>query len=454
MKRFTILFAALTGVWLAFGTASTVCADEPQEYFEKTFFAPETPVEGKLAMDAEWRIWIPSDVKTLRGVVVHQHGCGTGSGDGGRTAVYDWHWQALARKHDCALIAVSYRQGDLACELWCDPRNGSAQSFLDALDYFAEVSGRPELTRVPWALWGHSGGGQWVGSMCSLYPKRIAGAWLRSGCPDTVAKTFDELPMNDDVRNVPMMLNLGKYEFDFGIVWGSCWPYFGKMRAQGAKIGLIMDPKTHHETGSSRYPAIRFLDDCLTARLPDEAGSDALRPTPEGFVLPIEQITDKEICADDVVKNPEKPDGNYDAAERREFMKDGVWLPNKEYVDVWRKYSVDCTFDDTTNPPEPTDVTVDKNGTLKWKCRADIESGLRTFIIYCDGEEIAKTPTAPCVNSRETFQGVMYSDTPDFSLPEPTFTIENYDPERSYSVAAENTNGLRSEKVVAKFPFN
>ena len=125
MKRFTILFAALTGVWLVFGTASTVCADEPQEYFEKTFFAPETPVEGKLAMDAEWRIWIPSDVKTLRGVVVHQHGCGTGSGDGGRTAVYDWHWQALARKHDCALIAVSYRQGDLACELWCDPRNGA-----------------------------------------------------------------------------------------------------------------------------------------------------------------------------------------------------------------------------------------------------------------------------------------------------------------------------------------
>ena len=90
---------------------------------------------------------------------------------------------------------------------------------------------------------------------------------------------------------------------------------------------------------------------------------------------------------------------------------------------------------------------------MKWKCRADIESGLRTFVIYCDGEEIAKASTAPCVNSRETFQGVMYSDTPDFSLPEPTFTIENYDPERSYSVAAENTNGLRSEKVGAQFRF-
>ena len=57
-------------------------------------------------------IWIPADAETLRGVVVHQHGCGSGSGDGDALP-YDLHWQELARKHDCALMAVSYRQEDL-----------------------------------------------------------------------------------------------------------------------------------------------------------------------------------------------------------------------------------------------------------------------------------------------------------------------------------------------------
>jgi hypothetical protein len=65
---------------------------------------------GELIFPVNYTIWIPKNVRTLRGVVVHQHGCGEGSCRSGLTGAYDLHWQALAKKHDCALLAPSYEQ--------------------------------------------------------------------------------------------------------------------------------------------------------------------------------------------------------------------------------------------------------------------------------------------------------------------------------------------------------
>ncbi|MBR2585143.1 MAG: hypothetical protein IKE64_06900, partial [Thermoguttaceae bacterium] len=50
-------------------------SQEDGTYYGVLFPKPENPAEGELAMDAEWRIWIPDGVEKLRGVVVHQHGC-------------------------------------------------------------------------------------------------------------------------------------------------------------------------------------------------------------------------------------------------------------------------------------------------------------------------------------------------------------------------------------------
>ena len=69
--------------------ASGGFCEEKQEYFETFFPKSEDPESNQLKMDAEWRIWIPAEVETLRGVVVHQHGCGAGSSEGGRTEIYD-----------------------------------------------------------------------------------------------------------------------------------------------------------------------------------------------------------------------------------------------------------------------------------------------------------------------------------------------------------------------------
>src|SRR5947209_835660 len=111
---------------------------------------PPSTKAGELQLGVTYTLWVPEGATHLRGVIVHQHGCGSGACKGGATAAYDLHWQALARKWDCALLGPSYHQEDSQnCRLWCDPRNGSAKTFLKALTDLAAQSKHPELAEVP-----------------------------------------------------------------------------------------------------------------------------------------------------------------------------------------------------------------------------------------------------------------------------------------------------------------
>ena len=231
------------------------------------------------SIPVNYTIWIPKDVKSLRGVIVHQHGCGEGSCKSGLTGAYDLHWQALAKKHDCALLSPSYEQPEKAdCQMWCDPRNGSSAAFQKCLVDLGAKSGHPELAKVPWALWGHSGGGHWAGGMVLLHPDRVAAAWLRSGVPllkaDPERATIKAHTLPDAALKVPVMCNLGTKEGvtvkdgRFAGVWPANEAFFNEVRGKGGLIGVAVDPLTTHECGNQRYLAIPWLDACLSARLP------------------------------------------------------------------------------------------------------------------------------------------------------------------------------------------
>ena len=257
-------------------------------YYRVRYEASAQPGELKFAVN--YTIWIPSDVKTLRGVIVHQHGCGEGSCKSGLTGAFDLHWQALAKKHDCALLAPAYEQPERAdCQMWCDPRNGSGAAFQKCLVDLGAKSGHPELAKVPWALWGHSGGGHWAGGMVLLHPDRVAAAWLRSGVPllkpDPERPTIKAHTLPDAALKVPVMCNLGTKEGvtvkegRFAGVWPANEAFFGEVRGKGGLIGVAVDPLTSHECGNQRYLAIPWLDACLNARLPKAPGGP-LQPMP------------------------------------------------------------------------------------------------------------------------------------------------------------------------------
>ena len=154
-----------------------VFPDAKPPYYRVRYEASKEP--GELVFGVNYTIWIPPTANKVRGIIVHQHGCGEGSCKSGLSGAYDLHWQALAEKHHCALMAPSYEQPAKAdCQLWCDPRNGSSDAFHQALRDLGESSNHPELADVPWALWGHSGGGHWAGGMVLLHPEKVAAAWL------------------------------------------------------------------------------------------------------------------------------------------------------------------------------------------------------------------------------------------------------------------------------------
>src|SRR5208282_3303598 len=142
----------------------------------------------EMILSVTYTLWIPDGVKAFRGIIVHQHGAGLTASKEGSTAAYDLHWQALAKKWDCALLGPCYHvlnDGDMGAagaEFWFDPRRGSDKTFLRALGDFAAKTGHPELAKVPWALWGHSAGAGWADVMATLYPERVAGVYYRSGC--------------------------------------------------------------------------------------------------------------------------------------------------------------------------------------------------------------------------------------------------------------------------------
>src|SRR5262245_21933349 len=412
-------------------------ADPP--YYRVRYEASAKP--GELRFAVNYTIWIPKDVKQLRGLIVHQHGCGEGSCKSGLTGAFDLHWQALAKKHDCALLSPAYEQPEMAnCQLWCDPRNGSDAAFQKCLVDLGGKCGHSGLAMVPWALWGHSGGGQWAGGMTLLHPDRVAAAWLRSGVPilkpNPERPTINAFSLPETALQVPIMCNLGTKEGvtvkegRFAAVWPANEAFFGELRSKAGLIGVAVDPLTGHECGNQRYLAIPWLDACLSARLSKVSGQPLQAMATDGAWLAVPTGIEALPAA--------KFDGDASKA---------CWLPNEAIARSWIEYVKDTTVVDLSPPPAPTNLRIVGNE-LTWEIEADLESGLASFVIERDGQFLANYP-AESKNTfgRPIFQNLQYSDTPTQPLVPLRFTDSNAEQGRkhTYRVIAVNTTGLKSK---------
>ena len=436
------------GMVLLCGIPMTALAQQPPydvvpsaepPYYRVRYEASTKP--GELIFPVSYTVWIPEDVASLRGVIVHQHGCGEGSCKSGLTGAFDLHWQALAKKHGCALLAPSYEQPQEAdCQMWCDPRNGSSETFQKSLVDLGARSGHPELARVPWALWGHSGGGHWAGGMVLLHPERVAAAWLRSGVPlltpNPDRPEIKVHSLSEAALAVPVMCNPGTKEGvtvkdgRFARVWPANESFFREVRGRGGLIGVAVDPLTAHECGNQRYLAIAWLDVCLEMRLPNSSNEPLkLMPTDSVWLAPL---------AGSMAMS---------ASEYKEDPKQAVWLPNEAIAQSWMQYVTDTKITDTTPPPPPSNLRLQGNR-LIWNAEADLESGLASFIIERDGVFFANVPEDGKNRfGRPVFQGLQYSDTPLQPLVPMQFTVPNADAgtKHHYRVIAVNTMGLKSK---------
>ncbi|HET7086977.1 MAG TPA: hypothetical protein VFI23_19575 [Rhizomicrobium sp.] len=407
----------------------------------KLVYPPSTKA-GELKIGVTHTLWIPDEIKTVRAVIVHQHGAGIPAAQSGATAAYDLHWQALAKKWDCVLLGPSYHVLNDATDLtvggsehWFDPRLGSDHIFLQALDEFAAKSGHKEIATAPWCLWGHSGGGIWSNTMSTLHPERVLAAFLRSGNAVTF-RTRPEFPqpkVPPAVYEIPTMVNFGVGERGRR-AWDGSVEIFQEYRAQGAPIGLAPDPRTGHWCGDSRYLAIPFFDACLQMRLSD--WTNILKPVDFSSAWLAIPFGDTAVPAAQFNGDPNK----------------AVWLPNEAVAKIWMEYVRTGTVSGTSTPPAPFNVRVKAGGAsgneITWDTEVDLASGLGGFIVIRDGHGIAKLPmhTPEVVYGRPLFQGLSYHDTP-YAPPPQLRYVDTTAPagvKHDYAVIALNSAGVPS----------
>lgn len=403
---------------------------------------PPSTRDGELQIGVTHTLWIPDGIRSVRGVIVHQHGAGIPAAQAGATSAYDLHWQALAKKWDCVLLGPSYHVLNDAidltpggAELWFDPRKGSDKVFLKALNEFAAKSEHPEIASVPWCLWGHSGGGIWANGMSMIYPERVVAAFLRSGTA-TMFRTrpeFVQPTVPDATYQIPTMVNFGVGEKGKR-PWDGSVATFQEYRAKGAPIGFAPDPRTAHFCGDCRYLAIPFFDSCLRMRLQD--GSHALKPIDPNSGWLATPFSDTALPASEYKGDPKK----------------AAWLPDAAIAKIWMEYVKNGTVGDSGSPAAPSNVQVtarpDRSNEITWDVEVDFVSGLGGFIVLRDGHGIARLPTQPPqeVFGRPLFQGLSFHDTPFAPLPQMVHvdTAAQSGVKHVYTVIALNSAGVPS----------
>jgi hypothetical protein len=388
---------------------------------------------------ANYSIFIPEGVDTIRGILIHQHGCGNFDKSKSSNIVYDLQYQEFARKWNFALLGPALSQfkncpdcgdpsdGIRECLEWSDPGNGSEKALFVSLDTFANRSGHPELTSVPWLLWGHSGGGHWVLSMLNKHPEKVIALFA-------VSAAFEEIfDFPASAAYVPVMLrHAGSKDFnDKGIdCWGNSVAQYKRLRSMKGCASIAYSPKNEHGSGDSRFLAIPFFDAVLTQRLSDN-GSSTLREMDHSKAWLGDTITHHVFKLSDFSGITE----NY------------CWLPDSLTAIKWQEFVNTGTVTDRARPLPPLNLMVtstdDAKYTVNWKVPTDIESGISHFNIYKNDSLLARVPESG------EFQGFGYGDEPKGpELTSLTFNIDKPANRKKISIAISTVNksGLESAK--------
>jgi hypothetical protein len=351
---------------------------------------------------ADFRIWMPQGVQRVRGLIIKQHRCGDDPlSNLSLNNANDLQWQALALKHQFALVAAKRINFE-----FCDGNidRNSDDIFLKALQNLALKSNHPELEKIPWALWGHSGGADWAVSTLLKYPERTiavvalrSGGILISGASEVLASKIDP-----KVLGVPVLFSVGEKEQPEYFEEAHQLPkkVFSRYRKAGALWALAEEADGGHGSYDTRLLAIPYLDSILSTRL--KGTDNKLYPInpDQGWLGNLTTHTANSI-------------GQYNGDALA-----AAWLPNEEIAHKWQAYSTtpdfwnrmryklcasqrvanilgvphltDSCYPDkitpTRPPSSPTNARITKiSGTelvLNWDFVPDLENRMPSFRIY------------------------------------------------------------------------
>jgi predicted esterase len=266
---------------------------------------------------AAFRIWIPENVKRLRGLLVLMKGWNKN----GLSLADQEIWRTFASKNRFALVA-GFLQSDMAtlkgpnwmnhC-YWMTER-GSGKALIDALKKFSELADRPEIENLPMLMWGHSAGGQFNYSFACYAPERIIGFVSIKG-------VYYFSKATSQTRKVPAMFILGENDHYKQIP--KVMSLFKKQRSLGARWAVAVEPNAGHKIGKSNDLILPFFNALIEKQLKDEKNNyKDMKP-----VKPL----------DDWLGNL-KTFSIYPYKEYPGDIKEAAWLPDKNVAEVWQRF--------------------------------------------------------------------------------------------------------------------
>ena len=224
---------------------------------------------------AEFRMWYPDNVTSLRGIVLLV----PGSNGDGRAMAQDTVWQAFATKHNLALVACRFtdKQHDQNfIEEYIKVSEGSGQALLSAIGNLAKTSNHPELATAPMMLWGMSAGGQFNYEFVAWKPERVIAFVVNKG------GIYYSALLAREARAVPGILFVGGKDLEFRT--NTIVGLFAVNRRGGALWALSEEPQAGHIVGRSRDIALPFFEDVMAVRVPPTPGPLNAMPEKPAFI--------------------------------------------------------------------------------------------------------------------------------------------------------------------------
>ncbi len=223
--------------------------------------APPAPIEVTIAPGAnydkaDFRLWVPPDVTTLKAVLVLV----PGSNGDGRAQVDDEFWRAFAVKEQVALVGCRltdkpHDQGFI--EHYVNVSQGSGQALIDALGQFADRVKHPEIATAPLLLWGMSAGGEFNYEFVAWKPERVAAFIVNKG------GIYYSALVSKEARSVPGILFVGGADLDSRTF--TIKGLFAVNRRAGALWALAEEPGLAHVVGHSKELGAMLFEDVLAA---------------------------------------------------------------------------------------------------------------------------------------------------------------------------------------------
>ena len=207
---------------------------------------------------AQFRLWIPGNLKTAKAVLVLV----PGSNGDGRPMAQDTVWQKFAAKNQLAIVACRFTDkphDENFIEDYVNVSRGSGQALLDMLGKLAGRSSHAEIASAPLLMWGMSAGGQFDYEMTAWKPERIAAFVANKG------GIYYTALASRAARSVPGILFIGGKDLDQRVQ--TITGLFAVNRRGGALWALAEEPGVGHVVGKSRDVSMVFFEDVLAKRL-------------------------------------------------------------------------------------------------------------------------------------------------------------------------------------------